>query len=78
MRRFSSQNVHALSNVYMSGQSMIRKNNIVNIDYQIFMVVRWFIRECDVALERYHTKWKHQLSTYIAILFIYLTEKYDI
>ena len=41
------------SSVYMNQQTMTHKSNIVSIDYRVPIVIRSFIRKCNVALERY-------------------------
>ena len=39
----------------MNRQSMTSESHIASIDYRATIVVRSFICECDVALERYRT-----------------------
>ena len=48
--------IHASSSIYVNRQSMTSESHIVSIDYRATIVVRSFIRECNVALERYHIR----------------------
>ena len=47
--------IHASSSIYVNRQLMTSKSHIASIEYQAMIVVRSFIRECNVALEQYRT-----------------------
>ena len=45
--------IHASSSIYVNRQLMTSESHTASIEYRGKIVVRSFIRECDVALEWY-------------------------
>ena len=44
--------IHASRSIYVNRQSMTSEKNIASIECRATIVIRSFIRECNVALER--------------------------
>ena len=54
--------------IYVNRQSMTSESHIASIEYRGTIVVRSFIRECDVSLERYRTVYTKKHSEVVDII----------
>ena len=59
--------IHASSSIYMNQQSMTSESHVASIDYRATIVIRSFICECDVALERYRSKEEFAYCMYVCV-----------